>query len=131
MEIKKLYPVCKDYLWGGNKLKESYGKECSFAPCAESWELSFHPDGKTKLCDGKTLEESLTSEELGTNILDFPFFPVLIKLIDAQKNLSIQVHPSDDYAQRNENSAGLEFVPGKSDYFQQSCSGDCGQGKQK
>ena len=106
MEIKKLYPVCKDYLWGGNKLKESYGKECSFAPCAESWELSFHPDGKTKLCDGKTLEESLTSEELGTNILDFPFFPVLIKLIDAQKNLSIQVHPSDDYAQRNENSFG-------------------------
>ena len=106
MEIKKLYPVCKDYLWGGNKLKESYGKECSFAPCAESWELSFHPDGKTKLCDGKTLEESLTSEELGTNILDFSFFPVLIKLIDAQKNLSIQVHPSDDYAQRNENSFG-------------------------
>lgn len=106
MEIKKLYPVCKDYLWGGNKLKQKYGKKCSFESCAESWELSFHPDGKTILSDGKTLEETLTSEELGTNVLEFPFFPVLIKLIDAQSNLSVQVHPSDDYALQNENSFG-------------------------
>lgn len=106
MKIQKLIPACKDYLWGGNKLKEKYGKECSFEPCAESWELSFHSDGKTVLETGRTLEETLTEAELGTNTLDFPFFPVLIKFIDAKSNLSVQVHPSDDYALENENSFG-------------------------
>ena len=106
MEIQKLFPVCKNYLWGGNKLKEKYGKKTSCDPCAESWELSFHPDGKTLLADGKTLEESLTKKELGENACDFPFFPVLIKFIDAQSNLSVQVHPSDDYALAFEHSYG-------------------------
>lgn len=106
MNIQKLIPVCKDYLWGGNKLKEKYGKECSFEPCAESWELSFHSDGKTMLENGNTLEDMLTETDLGTNTLDFPFFPVLIKFIDAESNLSVQVHPSDDYALKYENSFG-------------------------
>ena len=106
MNIQKLIPVCKDYLWGGSKLKESYGKNCPQDPCAESWELSFHPDGQTLLPDGKTLQESVTSVELGTNTQNFPFFPVLIKFIDAKSNLSVQVHPSDEYALTHENSFG-------------------------
>ena len=106
MKIQKLIPACKDYLWGGVKLKEKYGKECPFEPCAESWELSFHADGKTTLKNGNTLEETLTDAELGTSVLDFPFFPVLIKFIDAKKDLSVQVHPSDDYALAHENSLG-------------------------
>lgn len=44
MEIVKLEPVCKDYLWGGEKLKSKYGKKTDKSPCAESWELSFHKD---------------------------------------------------------------------------------------
>lgn len=106
MKIQKLIPACKDYLWGGNKLKDKYGKQTACDPCAESWELSFHPDGKTMLPGGLTLEEAFTKAELGTNILDFSFFPLLIKFIDAKSNLSVQVHPSDDYALTHENSLG-------------------------
>ena len=106
MSILKLYPECKDYIWGGNKLKEKYGKQTDKTPCAESWELSFHKDGLTRLVNGKTLAESVTEKDLGENVKDFPFFPVLIKFIDAKENLSVQVHPSDEYALKYENSFG-------------------------
>ena len=106
MKIEKLYPECKDYLWGGNKLKEKFHKITDKTPCAESWELSFHPDGKTKLFNGKTLEESVTKADLGEKAAAFSFFPTLIKFIDAKENLSVQVHPSDEYALQYENSYG-------------------------
>lgn len=106
MQIEKLYPVCKDYLWGGNKLKESYAKQTDKTPCAESWELSFHKDGLTRLANGKTLMESVTQADLGENVNGLAFFPTLIKFIDAKQDLSVQVHPSDEYALKNENSLG-------------------------
>ena len=106
MTISKLYSECKDYVWGGNKLKTNYGKQTDKTPCAESWELSFHKDGLTRLSDGKTLAESVAEKDLGENVQGFPFFPVLIKFIDAKENLSVQVHPSDEYALKNENSFG-------------------------
>ncbi len=106
MKIEKLYPEYKDYIWGGDKLKTRYGKQTKKTPCAESWELSFHKDGLTRLVNGKTLAESVTEKDLGKNVKDFPFFPVLIKFIDAKDNLSVQVHPSDEYALANENSFG-------------------------
>ena len=106
MGIVKLYPECKDYIWGGEKLKQKYGKITDKTPCAESWELSFHKDGLTRLENGKTLAETVSETDLGTRVKDFPFFPVLIKFIDAEQNLSVQVHPSDDYALENENSFG-------------------------
>ncbi len=106
MEIVKLYPECKDYVWGGTKLKQKYGKITDKTPCAESWELSFHKDGLTKLSNGKTLAESVTEKDLGEKAKSFPFFPSLIKFIDAEQNLSVQVHPSDDYALEHENSFG-------------------------
>ena len=74
MRIEKLYPECKNYIWGGNKLKEKYGKQTDKTPCAESWELSFHKDGLTRLANGKTLAESVTEQELGENVKGFPFF---------------------------------------------------------
>lgn len=106
MKIEKLYPECKDYIWGGEKLKTNYGKQTDKTPCAESWELSFHKEGLTRLSDGRTLDETVTKKELGKNVKDFPFFPVLIKFIDAKENLSVQVHPSDEYALKYENSFG-------------------------
>ena len=106
MRIEKLFPACKDYLWGGNKLKENYGKQTDLTPCAESWELSFHKDGQTLLADGTKLSEKVTAIELGENVTEFSFFPVLIKFIDAAQNLSVQVHPSDEYALKHENSLG-------------------------
>lgn len=106
MKIEKLFSECKDYIWGGEKLKSKYGKQTLKTPCAESWELSFHKDGLTRLSNGKTLAESAIGNDLGENVKDFTFFPVLIKFIDARDNLSVQVHPSDEYALKNENSFG-------------------------
>ena len=106
MEIVKLYPECKDNLWGGTKLRDKYGKQTDKSPVAESWELSFHKDGPTRLADGKTLQEFATEADLGKNCKGFPFFPMLAKLIDAKDDLSVQVHPSDSYALKNENSFG-------------------------
>ncbi len=104
--IYKLFSECKDYVWGGEKLKTDYGKQTDKTPCAESWELSFHKDGLTKLVNGKTLAETVTETDLGENVKKFPFFPVLNKFIDAKENLSVQVHPSDDYALQYEHSFG-------------------------
>lgn len=104
--IYKLFPECKDYVWGGERLKTEYGKVTDKTPCAESWELSFHKDGLTRIADGRTLREVVTKDDLGKNCERFKFFPMLVKFIDAKQNLSVQVHPSDDYALKYENSYG-------------------------
>ncbi|MBO5714841.1 MAG: class I mannose-6-phosphate isomerase [Clostridia bacterium] len=106
MDIVKLTPAYKSIIWGGNKLKTEYGKETDLFPLAETWELSFHKDGKTTLCDGRALCDVVTEAELGENCTGFDFFPVLVKFIDAQDKLSVQVHPSDEYALKHENSLG-------------------------
>lgn len=106
MAIFKLYSECKDNIWGGRVLKEKYHKQTDKDPVAESWELSFHKDGPTRLENGKTLAETLSGEQLGKNCEGLPFFPMLVKLIDAKQDLSVQVHPSDAYALQNENSYG-------------------------
>ncbi|MBO5335049.1 MAG: ROK family protein [Clostridia bacterium] len=105
-KVVRLYPECKDNLWGGVALREKYGKKTDKDPVGESWELSFHKDGPTKIADGRTLQEAVTKKELGANCDGFPFFPMLIKFIDAKQDLSVQVHPSDDYALAHENSFG-------------------------
>lgn len=104
--IEKLYPEFKDYIWGGERLIERFSKKCEKRPCAESWELSFHPDGMTRISSGKTLMESVSAEELGSNVSLTRGFPLLIKLIDAKADLSVQVHPDDSYALINEGSLG-------------------------
>ena len=105
MKIEKLFSTTKDYIWGGDKLAKKYGK-CGDAPLAESWELSFHKDGPTSLSDGRLLSDAVGKKELGANAAEFEFFPTLIKFIDARDNLSVQVHPSDEYALKNEHSYG-------------------------
>ncbi len=114
MEILKLTPVFKDYLWGGTRLKTDFGFQSDYDKVAEGWMLSCHKDGKNTVdggkYDGKTLDEVIEIEGkekiTGTRSLDFPYFPVLIKLIDAKDNLSIQVHPDNDYAKRVEGEFG-------------------------
>lgn len=108
----KLTPSCKDYIWGGNKLKTDFGKKFDGTPLAETWELSCHPDGPSYVTeDGQelTLREYIDKhgkQVLGKNCEKFEDFPVLIKFIDAKGNLSVQVHPSDDYALKNEGQYG-------------------------
>lgn len=100
MAILKLTPSCKDYLWGGSRLRTDFGIKSDLEPLAEAWVLSCHPDGPSYLPDGTTLADYVAAhpEALGTDCAKFEQFPVLTKFIDASKNLSIQVHPSNDYA---------------------------------
>lgn len=111
--IFKLIPAYKGYLWGGNKLKKDFNKDCEENIIAESWELSCHKDGQSTIgtgkFKGKTLKNFLEAENyrpLGENCVEFSEMPVLIKLIDANKPLSIQVHPDDYYAKQNEGQSG-------------------------
>lgn len=112
MYIFKLNPVFKDYIWGGTKLRDEYGFESDLEKLAEGWMLSCHKDGENTIENGnfagKTLTEVVKSnpEFLGENGKAFEYFPILIKLIDAKNDLSVQVHPDNEYAMRVENEYG-------------------------
>ena len=126
MNILKLTPSCKDYLWGGNRLRSEFGIKSDLNPLAEAWVLSCHPDGPSYLPDGTTLAEYIAAHPgcLGTDCEKFEQFPILIKFIDAKNNLSIQVHPSNEYALKNEHQYGktemwyvLDCEPGAYLYY--------------
>lgn len=109
----KLKPVFRDYIWGGNKLKNNWNKESDLDIIAESWELSCHKDGDSIICNGEfeglTLNQLIDKEGkeiLGTKSEKFDDFPILIKLIDAFDNLSVQVHPDNEYALKFEKQYG-------------------------
>ena len=104
-DMVHLTPIFKDYLWGGTKIRDRFGKKCDFEPIAESWELSTHPAGQSLVSEGKYAGmqfgryiEAIGRERLGWKCQPFEAFPLMIKFIDAKENLSIQVHPDDDYA---------------------------------
>lgn len=112
MYILKLNPVFKDYLWGGTKLRDEYGFESDLDKLAEGWMLSCHKDGENTIENGefagKTLTEIVNTNPdiLGENGRNFEYFPILIKLIDAKNDLSVQVHPDNEYAMRVEKEYG-------------------------
>ena len=134
MAIGKIHPACKQYLWGGEKLIREYGISSPNTPLAEAWVLSAHSDGDSRisfsegeLCsegkessEGESFSEEESSSEgesfaeylkchpeaVGSLGKAFPFFPTLIKLIDAKKALSIQVHPDDSFALSREGQYG-------------------------
>ena len=124
-----LSPAGKDYLWGGERLKQDFHKCIPMTPLAETWECSTHPDGPSLVAGGEmdslTLPEvlELHPEYLGTHpstVLqsmglakkqELPGtghaagqeLPILVKFIDAKEKLSVQVHPDDAYANSHEN----------------------------
>ena len=153
MAIGKILPACKNYLWGGERLRKDFGIFSPETPLAEAWVLSAHPDGdslisfsdeqeskfqngysqnkhntgnlalqsENKANNEKLVPPSLSNapygesfsdyikahpEAAGTLARSFPFFPMLIKLIDAKQALSIQVHPEDSYALSKEGQYG-------------------------
>lgn len=113
MTMLKLRPSYKDYLWGGKKLVSDFNKEYNGDILAESWELSCHPEGPSYIAngeyEGETLKEYILMEGkkiLGKHARKFKNFPVLVKLIDAAQDLSIQVHPNDAFAMENEKQYG-------------------------
>lgn len=105
-----LQPAYKDYLWGGSRLRTEYGKNSPNAIIAESWELSVHPDGRSVIASGadagRTLADYLAEHPKAAGGAKGEQFPVLAKLIDAQRPLSVQVHPEDDYAYRKAGERG-------------------------
>lgn len=105
-----LKPTGKDYLWGGQRLNDDFNKEIALDPLAETWECSTHPDGESRVEGGIFNDLSLNKvlqehpEFIGIhprNIIDNGL-PIIIKLIDARERLSVQVHPSDEYARKYE-----------------------------
>lgn len=102
-----LTPASKDYLWGGSRLNDDYNLGVPISPFAEAWVCSTHPDGESFVpSENRTLTEVLKEHPsyLGTHTLHTtggkPVLPILMKLIDARKDLSVQVHPDDAYAEK-------------------------------
>ncbi len=131
MNMLKLKPAFKDYLWGGTRLRTEYEKECEYDIIAESWELSNHSAGASIIDNGNLKGVSFTQyledsgkKVWGSNAQHFQNFPILIKFIDAKQALSIQVHPDDEYALRVEKEFGknemwyvLDAEPGSFLYY--------------
>ncbi len=113
-----LKPAGKDYLWGGRRLKDVFSKDIDLYPLAETWECSAHPDGVCKAASGEYAGMPLTDvldrhpEYLGTHPGKACGLPVLVKFIDAKRDLSVQVHPDDRYAREHENGQ-----PGKTEMW--------------
>ena len=103
-EVIKLSPVSKTYIWGGeyfSAFNKGEGK------ISELWELSVRKENSSFVPSlNKRLDEVIDNDDIGPISSRFAYFPLLIKLIDAKENLSVQVHPSDEYALKYENSFG-------------------------
>ena len=109
MEILFMNPVFKQMIWGGRKLADKWNYDIPGDNTGECWAVSAHPNGdctvKGGAYDGKKLSALWAEEpELFGNV-DSDRFPLLIKIIDAKEDLSIQVHPNDAYAGKNENGS--------------------------
>ncbi len=115
--LYKMEPTFKDYLWGGTRLREIFNKKTSDDITAESWELSAHSDGSSRIVGGeyggitfKEFIDKYKDDVCGWKSDIFDRFPILIKFIDATNPLSIQIHPEDDYAFINEGEFGKNEV---------------------
>ena len=98
-------PVYKDYIWGGDRLATHFHRTGTPIPCAESWEISAHPDGPSIVANGQYAGRSLPELAtefgvalMGTQAPDPTRFPLLFKVIDANDKLSVQVHPNNSNA---------------------------------
>lgn len=121
MADTKLYPLTfdpafKDYPWGGRNFETKLGRKIPDGIVAESWEISAHPNGSSLVNNGtlagKSLADVMTlwgADLVGSNseeALELGKFPLLIKLLDANRWLSVQVHPDDEYGLANEGELG-------------------------
>ena len=102
-------PSGKSYIWGGSRLNDEFEKQIDMFPLAETWECSTHPDGPSFVSGGEFDKAKLSDvlkkhpEFLGKRHKGKDTLPILIKFIDARQDLSVQVHPTDEYAEKNEN----------------------------
>ena len=108
-DILFLKPVFKTVIWGGTRLRDDFGYDIPSETTGECWAVSAHPHGDCVVANGRFKGRTLSDrwknepELFGTD--NSGAFPLLIKIIDARQDLSIQVHPDDEYAAKNENGA--------------------------
>lgn len=108
-EILFLEPVCTHNIWGGSRLREEFGYPAEGNDLGECWGISAHPEGDGTIRSGSFAGKKLSevwrdhSELFGD--LKNDRYPLLTKIIDAQDDLSIQVHPDDTYAREHENGS--------------------------
>ena len=111
----KMKPALKHYVWGGQQLAKAYHKAPkSELPIAESWEVSCHHDGLSIIANGpfagQTLRELLDQHPqwISPGSQSADDFPIMLKILDAQQTLSLQVHPDDHYAAKYEKQSGKD-----------------------
>lgn len=109
----KLSAALKDYIWGGRRLIDEFHKKTNLDSVAESWELAARDEGESIISNGRyknlTIREyvkKVGEDVLGTNASRFATFPLMVKLLDANEILSVQVHPSDEEAKFLPNAEG-------------------------
>jgi len=112
-------PLYKNVIWGGDNISKIFNRNITGNDIGESWELSAHPSGINEIensdFEEKNLLELFNNRKIRKDIfgricVEMEKFPILIKFIDAQNNLSIQVHPNDEYARIHENDSGKTEV---------------------
>jgi mannose-6-phosphate isomerase len=110
LNVIKLAPVQVERIWGGTWLREQFGFKTKSENIGETWVISAHPSGNCRILNH--LYYGMTLSELYAKRRDlFAFdknekFPLLVKLIDAKDDLSVQVHPGNEYAQKHEKQSG-------------------------
>ncbi|AIF53497.1 type I phosphomannose isomerase catalytic subunit [Pelosinus sp. UFO1] len=109
----KFIPIYKERIWGGNNLRKVFGRQLPGDCIGESWEISGHDSGTSVVTNGnlagKNINELMAEFKerlMGKTFKNQICFPLLIKIIDANDKLSIQVHPEDKYAHQVEGEAG-------------------------
>ena len=102
-------PEFKEMIWGGSRLGTDFGYDIPGDDTGECWGISAHPNGDDYVVaegfEGKKLSQLWDEDRYLFGNLEGDRFPLLIKIIDAKDNLSIQVHPDDEYAAKNENGS--------------------------
>lgn len=113
-ELLFLKPVFHEKIWGGRKLHDDWGYDIPKGQIGECWAISAHPNGDCTVnggtFDGKKLSEVWASDReifgaVPTDSGEATQFPLLVKIIDAKDDLSVQVHPDDAYAAEHENGS--------------------------
>ena len=102
-------PIFHEKIWGGRKLADDFGYEIPDGPIGECWAISAHPNGDCVISggawDGMRLSELWDQHRELFGDVEGDRFPLLVKIIDAKDNLSVQVHPDDAYAAEHENGS--------------------------
>ncbi|WP_407269410.1 mannose-6-phosphate isomerase, class I [Radiobacillus sp. PE A8.2] len=103
-----LQPVFQERIWGGQKLHTEFGYDIPYTHTGEAWVISAHPNGPSEIKNGplkgKTLIDAWNEhgELFGRDAASDEEYPLLVKILDADKDLSVQVHPDDTYAREVE-----------------------------